>query len=415
MGTPGAARSDVQQQRTSLAERPATAQSDIDGRPGGHGAPLAGIVVVELGASVAAPYAAQTLGDLGADIWKIEKADGDDARRWGPPFWEGTSALFQGLNRNKRSIVCDLRDAAHVAALTQFIVDHADVVLQNLRPGQVDALGLGAQSLRALKPSLVYCNVGAFGATGPLKDRPGYDPLMQAFGGIMSFTGEEGRPPVRVGSSIIDMGTGLWGVVGIVTALFRRATTGEGAVIDVSLFETATALMSLPAAQFMASGDLPRKQGSGSPGIVPYRAYRTADGDLVVAAGSDGLFRRLAGVLGHPEWADDPRFVSNPARVEHQHALYALIEAEMLGRGTAEWTALLDEAGVPCAPEQNVQQMLAHPQTEALGIVQHVPDSRLTLVGLPMSIDGERPRPRSAPPALGADTAALFDPPPVQD
>jgi len=382
--------------------------------PGGS-APLSGIVVVELGASVAAPYAAQTLGDLGAEVWKIEKAEGDDARRWGPPFWEGASALFQGLNRNKRSVVCDLRDPEHVAALTRFVVERADVVLQNLRPGQVDALGLGAQALRSLKPSLVYCNVGAFGATGPLKDRPGYDPLMQAFGGIMSFTGEEDRPPVRVGPSIIDMGTGLWGVVGIVTALLRRATTGEGAVIDVSLFETATALMALPAAQFMASGELPRKQGSGSPGIVPYRAYRTADGDLVVAAGSDGLFRRLAGVLGHPEWADDPRFVSNPARVEHQHALYALIEAEMRGRSTEEWSALLDDAGVPCAPVQNVQQMLGHPQTRALGMVQALPDSRLTLVGLPLSIDGVRPRPRSAPPALGEHTDALFDPPPAQD
>ncbi len=311
------ARGDTRRGRADASGDPA-ARPDTPRNDGP--APLAGIVVVELGASVAAPYAAQTLGDLGAQVWKIEKAEGDDARRWGPPFWEGTSALFQGLNRNKRSVVCDLRDPAQVAALIRFIEERADVVLQNLRPGQAEALGLGAGALTARKPSLVFCNIGAFGAAGPLKDRPGYDPLMQAFGGIMSFTGEEGRPPVRVGSSIIDMGTGLWGVVGIVTALFRRSVTGKGAVIDVSLFETASALMSLPAAQFMASGELPRKQGSGSPGIVPYRAYRTADGDLVVAAGSDGLFGRLSKVLGHPEWADDPRFLTNPKRVENQHA-----------------------------------------------------------------------------------------------
>ena len=406
------ARGDTRRGRADASGDPA-ARPDTphDGGP----APLAGIVVVELGASVAAPYAAQTLGDLGAQVWKIEKAEGDDARRWGPPFWEGTSALFQGLNRNKRSVVCDLRDPAQVAALIRFIEERADVVLQNLRPGQAEALGLGAGALTARKPSLVFCNIGAFGAAGPLKDRPGYDPLMQAFGGIMSFTGEEGRPPVRVGSSIIDMGTGLWGVVGIVTALFRRSVTGKGAVIDVSLFETASALMSLPAAQFMASGELPRKQGSGSPGIVPYRAYRTADGDLVVAAGSDGLFGRLSKVLGHPEWADDPRFLTNPKRVENQHELYALIEAEMLRRDTAAWIALLDDAGVPCAPVQNVAQMLAHPQTEALGIVQPIPDSRLTVVGLPMSIDGERPRPRSAPPQLGEHTQAMFGPRPARD
>ena len=196
---------------------------------GTAGLPLAGVVVVELGHSVAAPAAGQMLGDLGAEVVKIEKPGGDDARKWGPPFLDGEAATFQAMNRNKKSVVCDLRDDAQRARLVEFIVGKADVVLQNLRPGQADELGLGAAALLVKKPSLVYCNVGAFGARGPLKGRPGYDPLMQAFGGVMSVVGEEGRPPVRVGPSIIDMGTAMWAVAGVVSALYRRRETGRAA------------------------------------------------------------------------------------------------------------------------------------------------------------------------------------------
>lgn len=364
--------------------------------------PLAGVVVVELGHSVAAPFAGQVLGDLGADVVKIEKPGGDDARTWGPPFVDGAAATFQSLNRNKRSIVVELRDAAQREKLLRFIETRADVVLQNMRPGQVDALGIGAQALRARKPSLVYCNLGAFGSTGPLADRPGYDPLMQAFGGIMSVVGEPGRPPVRVGPSIIDQGAGMWAALGIVCALMRRAQTGEGATVDVSLFETAAAWMTMFAAQYLASGELPRKNGSGQAGIVPYRAYRTADGDLVVAAGNDALFRRLCEVIGEPQWADDPRFRDNPQRVRHADTLYALLEPAFAARTSDEWIARLDAAGVPCAPVQDVGAMLRHPQTDALGMLQPVPGSSIPMIGLPVRFDGERPAPRSAPPALGA-------------
>ena len=371
-------------------------------------APLAGMVVVELGHSVAAPYAGQILGDLGAQVVKIEKPGGDDARHWGPPFLDGTAATFQALNRNKRSAVVRLRDAAERARLVDYIVAHADVVLQNLRPGQVEALGLGPTALLAAKPALVYCNLGAFGARGPLAGQPGYDPLMQAFGGVMSVVGEPGRESVRVGPSIIDMGTAMWAALGIVSALLRRRDSGRGGVVDVSLFETAAAWMTMHAAQFAGSGQLPRKAGSGQVGIVPYRAYRTADGELVVAAGNDSLFRRLCGVLGHPEWADDARFASNPDRVRHADLLYGLIEAEMPARTSAQWIAALEAAGVPCAPVQNVQQMLEHPQTAALGIVQPVPGSSAPLIGLPISFDGQRPQPQSAAPALGAHTAEIL-------
>jgi crotonobetainyl-CoA:carnitine CoA-transferase CaiB-like acyl-CoA transferase len=363
--------------------------------------PLAGYVVIEMGHSVAAPFAGQVLADLGAEVIKVEKPAGDDARQWGPPFVDGASATFQSLNRSKRSLVLDLRKSEDFGRLQQLIDQRADVVLQNMRPGQVDQLKLDAATLRARKPALVYCNLGAFGAPGPLAERPGYDPLMQAFSGIMSVVGEPGGNPVRVGPSIVDMGSGMWAALGIVSLLLRRRETGEGGVVDVSLFETAATWMTMYAAQYLASGQLPGKNGSGQTGIVPYRAYRTADGDLVVAAGNNDLFRRLCGVLGHPEWTGDPRFATNPVRVENAKVLYALLEECFLARSNAQWTELLDAAGVPCAPVQDVGSMLRHPQTEALGLLQPVPGSSIPLVGLPVRFDGVRPQPRGASPRLG--------------
>ena len=366
--------------------------------------PFAGLVVIELGHSVAAPFAGQIFGELGAQVIKIEKSEGDDARKWGPPFREGASAFFQSLNRNKESVVCDLRNAEQLEALKTLICEKADIVIQNLRPGHVEQLGLDGPTLLARQPRLIYCNLGAFGSTGPLKDRPGYDPLMQAFGGIMSTTGEPGRPSVRVGASIVDMGTGMWSVIGSLTALHERHTTGRGRVVDVSLYETATTWVSLLAAQFLASGQLATKQGSGAPGIVPYKAYATADGELVIAAGSDGLFKSLSAVVGHPEWKDDPRFIDNPARVANQQELYAMLDAIIASGTTAHWTAALEAAGVPCSPVNNLQQMVEHPQTSALGLVQAVPGTAMRFIGLPLSFDGQRPQPTSAPPKLGEHT-----------
>ena len=381
--------------------------SDTPALENARSGPFAGLVVVELGHSVAAPFAGQILGEMGAQVIKIEKADGDDARKWGPPFWEGASAFFQALNRNKQSVVCELRDPAQLGALKQLICEKADILIQNLRPGHVEKLGLDGASLLQLKPSLIYCNLGAFGREGPLKDRPGYDPLMQAFGGIMSTTGEPGRPSVRVGASIVDMGTGMWAVIGILTALHERHASGEGRVVDVSLFETASCWVSLLAAQYMASGQLAGKQGSGTPGIVPYKSYATLDGEIVVAAGSDALFRTLAGAVGRPEWQDDPRFIDNPSRVAHQAQLYPMIDAIMAQQTTAHWIDCLEAVGVPCSPVNDLAQMLAHPQTSALGLVQEVPGTGMKFVGLPLSFDGQRPKPVSAPPRLGEHNALL--------
>ena len=368
------------------------------------GAPLAGVVVVELGQSVAAPFAGQLLADLGAQVIKVEKPAGDDARKWGPPFLDGAAATFQALNRGKRSVVCDLRDPAQRDALADFIAARADVVLQNMRPGQVEELEIGASALRERKPSLVYCNLGAFGRHGPLAGRPGYDPLMQAFGGIMSITGEAGRPPVRVGPSIVDIGTGLWCVVGVLLALYRRAESGIGGVVDVSLFETAAAWMAPFALQYLASGSVPGRNGSGQAGIVPYRAYRTADGDLVVAAGNDALFEKLCAAVGQRAWAGDDRFATNPDRVANAAELDALLEPVMLTRTTRDWTQAFDDAGVPSAPVQDVEQLLAHEQIAALGMLQQLSGLSQPVLGPALSLDDERPLARLAPPRLGEAT-----------
>jgi len=371
--------------------------------------PLSDITVIELGHSVAAPYAAEILADLGATVIKVEKREGgDDARHWGPPFWHGVSAIFQSLNRNKFSVAVDLRDERERALLTRLIEERADVLIQNLRPGMVEELGLDAAILRARNKRLIYCGIGAFGRGGPLSARPGYDPLMQAFGGLMSVTGEAGEPPVRVGTSIIDMGAGMWCAIGILSALHRRTLTGEGVVVDTSLYETSLAWMSYHAANYQASGEVPKRHGSGTYGIVPYRGYATRDGYLLVGAGNDSLFRKLASALGHPEWADDARFRDNPRRVENRVALDKLIEDATRSNTSAAWQATLEAAGVPSAPMQSVDEVVAHPQTKALGMIQESPDGRLTIMGLPLSFDGERPPFRRAAPQLGEHTDELL-------
>ena len=370
-------------------------------------APLAGLTVIEIGQNIAAPVATQILGDLGARVIKIEKLEGDDARKWGPPFWEGAAAMFQAVNRNKASIAVNFRDAEQLKAVERLILAEADVVLQSMRPGLLASQGLDSERIRSLKPSIVWCDLGAFGSGGPLSDKPGYDPLMQAFAGLMSVTGEEGRPPVRTGYSVVDQGTGMWAANAILAALFRRERTGVGCAVEVSLYETALSWMSIAAAQYQSSGEVPMRHGSGAATIVPYRAFATGDGYLVVAAGNDVLFERLCKLLGHPEWVADERFRSNPERVKHRDLIDGMIEEILMRRPVAEWVSAMESAGIPCAPVQSVDQALDHAQTRALGIVQPVPDSAMTVVGMPARFDGRRPGVRHASSLLNADAHLL--------
>jgi len=355
--------------------------------------PLKGMRVVDVTASLAGPSCTQLLAALGADVVKVEPHEGDHARAWGPPFVGGDGVLFFTVNAGKRSLALDLAKDLDVVLR---LVDEADVFVQSLRPGLAERRGLGADALRARNPRLVYCTIGAYGAHGPLADRPGYDPLMQAASGMMSVTGEPGGPPVRSGVSLIDFATGQWAAIGILAALLEREQTGRGRTIDTSLYETSLALLASQLASYAATGDAPGRHGSAFPLIAPYEVFPTSDGSLMIVAGSDGLFERLRGAVGLP---DDERFRTNPDRVRNRAALADLLSERLRTRTSAEWESALTAAGVPVSPLRDVGEAFEHEQTQALGILQQLGGG--TTVSPPFSVDGERIRHRNPPPRLG--------------
>jgi crotonobetainyl-CoA:carnitine CoA-transferase CaiB-like acyl-CoA transferase len=371
--------------------------------------PLRGIRVVDVTTSLAGPYCTEVLAALGADVVKIEPpGSGDEARTWGPPFWAGESTMFLTVNAGKRSMCIDLRRGLDVVLR---LVDGADVFVQSLRPGLADERGLGADALRARNPRLVYCSVRSFGRVGPWRDRPGYDPLAQAAGGIISVTGEAGRDGVRAGVSVADQGTGMWAALGIVAALHERDRTGEGREVDVSLYETALGFMAYHLTGFLGAGVVPSGRGTEFPSIAPYQAFAARDGRLMVAAGNDRLFGALVEALGLAELACDQRFATNADRVANRSELTPLLQARFRTEDRAVWLARLGEAGVPAAPVQDVSEVAAAEQTEALGILQRLPHPAvedLRLPAFPVSLDGERLVHRSAPPELGAHTREIL-------
>lgn len=373
------------------------------------GGPLKGLVVVELGHSVAAPYAGLVLADLGARVIKVENPDGGDyARGWGPPFWKDASSSFAALNRGKEGVTVDFNDAGQVAMLKALILDRADAVIQNLRPGILERFDLTAAAMRAAKPALIWCDIGAFGADGPLAGKPGYDPLVQASTGIMSVTGEGDRPPVRVGVSIVDMGSGMWAVIGLLSALIARSQSGRGAHVGTSLYETGLTWMMIPLAGYEAAGEIRKPYGSGVAEIVPYQAFETADGWLMIAAGNDHLFRKLCAVLGLDRLAADPDYATNAARVVNRERLIPMIAEKVARCMPDDLAARLDKLGVPNAPLLTVDQVARHPQTQALAMtVECADDPDLPLVGVPLSLDETRPRTTRRAPKLGEHNAML--------
>jgi len=371
--------------------------------------PLSGIRVVDVTTSLAGPYCTEVLAALGADVVKIEPPlGGDEARTWGPPFWDGESTLFLTVNAGKRSVCIDLRRGLDVVLR---LVDRADVFVQSLRPGLAEERGLGAEALRERNPRLVYCSIRSFGPTGPWRDRPGYDPLAQAAGGIISVTGEAGRDGVRAGVSVCDQGTGMWAALAIVAALHERETTGKGREVDVSLYETALGFMAYHLTGYLGAGTVASGRGTEFPSIAPYQAFGARDGRLMVAAANDRLFAQLVDALGLPELAADPRFASNSDRVANRAELTPLLEERFATEDRATWISRLGQAGVPAAPVQNVAEVVAAAQTEALGILQDLPHPSvdgLRLPAFPVSLDGERLVHRSAPPELGANTRTIL-------
>jgi crotonobetainyl-CoA:carnitine CoA-transferase CaiB-like acyl-CoA transferase len=371
--------------------------------------PLSGTVVIEIGHSIAAPYAGMILGELGAEVIKVENPkSGDAARGWGPPFQEGASTCFHTVNRAKRGITIDLADREDAARLRRLILERADVVIHNLKYGALDKYGLGLESLVAEKPSLVCCDLGAFGNVGPMRDRPGYDPMMQAYSGLMSLLGEDGRPPVRVTASIIDMGAAMWSAIGILAALQERQRTGKGGIVGTSLLETGLAWLTIMLPSFIANGVLPVRQGSGVDMIVPYQAFAASDGYMMVAAGNDNLFQRLCNAIGRPTLVEDPRFRTNGDRVVHRGELVPILADIFAAEPVAHWAKILDAAGLPNGPIHNFDQVVADAQVQALGMIQRKPDSELALMGLPLSFDGARPPFVKTAPALGEDNEAIL-------
>jgi crotonobetainyl-CoA:carnitine CoA-transferase CaiB-like acyl-CoA transferase len=369
--------------------------------------PLTGIKVVEIGQSLAGPYAGEILATLGADVVKVERPEGDDARGWGPPFWQGTAAIFHTVNRNKRSVTLDLKDARCRTWLTQYLAQ-ADVLLHNMRPGAMEELGLGAEKLRTLNPRLVYCALSAFEHKGPMRLNPGYEPMVQAFAGLFSVNGAEDALPTRVGVPILDMGTAIWAALGCIAALLRRNETGQGGVVEVSLFETALTWLTVPFASFQVTGEPPMRHRTGSRRLVVFEAFATKDGEIIIAAANDRLFQKLARALGRPEWASDVRFTTNALRNANKSTLLPEIAALIREAGSADWVARLEAAGVPCAPIQDLNDVAAAPQTAAIGMVEEVPDSGLNLMGLPLSFDGTRPAMRRRAPRLGEHNGELL-------
>ena len=374
-------------------------------------APLADVLVADLTQNVAGPFCTQILGDMGAEVVKIERIGrGDDARAWAPPYWGEESATFMAVNRSKRSLAVDLKPPEGRAVVERLLA-HVDVFVQSLRAGAVEELGLGWERARELNPRLVYCSVTAFGTEGPLRDRPGYDPLMQAYGGIMSFTGHPGAAPARVPVSLVDMGTGLWAVTAILGALRERDRTGRGAHVTTALFDTALAWTAFQTNQYLGTGEVPTPQGSGTAMICPYEAFPARDAWVMIAAGSDALFVKACAALAVPGLPQDPRFRDNPSRVANRKALVEALSAVTGALESADVLARLQRAGVPCAPINTIDKVLAEPQTEASGMVVPVKHPRLPdykALSLPIRWDGERAGVTRVPPLLGEHTAEVL-------
>jgi crotonobetainyl-CoA:carnitine CoA-transferase CaiB-like acyl-CoA transferase len=365
--------------------------------------PLHGMRVIEVGQALAGPLAGVIMADMGADVIKVEKPDGgDDARAWGPPFGPDgeTSLYFHGQNRNKRSITLDLKKPEDVEALHK-LAETADVLIQNLRPGVVDEIGIGPEAMLKRHPRLVYCSIWAFGHEGPMRLKPGFDPLLQAYGAMMSVTGRPEDPPTFCGASINDKATGMFCVIGALAALRQRDRTGKGCLVDTSLFESAVHWVEGHVNNHVASGDIPKRHGTGGAVIVPYQVFDTADRPLCLAAGNDRLWARCAKVLGHPEWASDVRFATGPARVRNKAALLPLIADALRLQPRDHWLAALEAAGVPSGPVNDIAELAASPQFAAMDMMQALPEGGPRVVGLPISFNRRRPLSRRPAPRIG--------------
>jgi len=384
--------------------------------------PLSHIRVLDLSRVLAAPWAGQNLADLGADVIKVERPrKGDDSRAFGPPWLKDgqgadtrESAYFAAANRGKRSITLNLAKP-QAQELVRRLAQRVDVLLENYKYGDLDRYGLGYADLQQLNPGLIYCSVTGFGHTGPYRDRPGYDFMIQGMGGLMSITGERddlpGGGPQRVGVPIVDIMTGMYASIAVCAALAHRAQTGAGQHIDMALLDTQVAFLANQAMNYLATGEAPGRLGNAHPNIVPYQTFRTRDGDIILACGNDNLFAKFCAVAQCPELKDDARFSTNARRVENRAALGPLLQQVFLERTTAEWVELLETAGVPNGPINRIDQVFEDPQVQARGMkleLAHATAGTVPLVASPMRFSATPVQHAAAPPVLGQHTEAIL-------
>ena len=383
---------------------------------------LSHIRVLDLSRVLAGPWSGQILGDLGAEVIKVERpGTGDDTRHWGPPYLkdqqgENTSeaAYYLSANRNKQSLTLDFTQPEGQRIIRE-LVAQCDVLLENFKVGGLAAYGLDYESLKAINPKLVYCSITGFGSDGPYAQRAGYDFMIQGLGGLMSLTGraedEAGAGPVKVGVALTDILTGLYATVGVLAALNRREHSGVGQHVELALLDVQVACLANQAMNYLTTGVPPKRMGNAHPNIVPYQDFPTADGDIILTVGNDAQFRRFAEVAGHPEWADDPRFASNKSRVAHRKELVPMIRQVTVFRTTAEWVAVLEQAGVPCGPINDLAQVFADPQVQARGLRVEVPHplaGTVPQVASPIRLSESPVEYRKAPPLLGEHSEALL-------
>jgi crotonobetainyl-CoA:carnitine CoA-transferase CaiB-like acyl-CoA transferase len=371
--------------------------------------PLAGVKVLDLSRVLAGPWATMVLGDLGADVIKVEAPDGDVTRGWGPPFVGSTAVYYLSANRNKRSVVLDLADE-HGRAVARALAAEADVVIENFRPGGAAKFGLAYDDVRELNPDCVYCSVTGFGAGSPREDEPAYDLVIQAIGGMMGVTGVEGEPPVKVGVATADLFTGLYATTAILAVLFERAAGGPGRQIEVALIDTQLASLANQALNWLAAGFNPPRLGSDHPNVAPYGAYETGTGHVVVAVGNDRQFAALAEVLGRPDWTHDERFASNGARVANRDVLRTELQDVLRDRSADDWLADLRARRVPCGPVRDIAAVFDDPEVRERS-VRIVADSALGPVPQvlsPFRFDGQPTPITQPPPGLGEHTAGVL-------
>ncbi|AIZ35067.1 CoA transferase [Pseudomonas parafulva] len=384
---------------------------------------LSHLRVLDLSRVLAGPWCGQILADLGADVIKVERpGSGDDTRAWGPPFLkdaqgESTSeaAYYLSANRNKRSVTIDFTQPEG-QRLVRELAAKSDIVIENFKVGGLASYGLDYHSLKMVNPTLIYCSITGFGQTGPYAKRAGYDFMIQGLGGLMSLTGrpegEEGAGPIKVGVALTDILTGLYSTVAILAALAHRDQMGEGQHIDMALLDVQVACLANQAMNYLTTGVAPKRLGNAHPNIVPYQDFPTADGDFILTVGNDGQFRKFAEVAGQPQWADDPRFATNKLRVAHRAELIPLIRQVTVFKTTAQWVGLLEQAGVPCGPINDLAQMFQDPQVLARGLALDVPHAlagSVPQVASPIRLSRTPVEYRHAPPLLGEHTQAVLE------